>query len=118
MNIAIILELNHRLYPSLDHLQKKLKQKSKHYNGYVNQITINIQTLQNIQSHLYKLFIDDIAGQTSMNENFGKSVVKHLKQSTGFNFISVSTKLEELNIYHMMMELSGALNTLAVTLSK
>jgi fumarate hydratase class II len=70
------------------------------FNEYVNQITINIQNLQNIQSHLYKLFIDDIAVQTSMNVNFGQSLVEHLKQSTGFNFISLSNKLEELNIYH------------------
>jgi fumarate hydratase class II len=41
MNIAIILELNNRLYSSLDLLQKALKQKSEHYNGYVNQITTN-----------------------------------------------------------------------------
>jgi hypothetical protein len=44
MNIAIIWELNHLLYPSSDLLQKELKEKSEHYNGYVNQITINIQT--------------------------------------------------------------------------
>jgi fumarate hydratase class II len=116
MNISIILELKNRLYPSVDVVQKILKQ--KHYDGYDKQVTINIQNLQNIQSHLYKLFVDDVAGQTSMNVNFGKSVVQHIKRSTGFNFISVSTKVEELNIFQMMIELSGGLNTLAITLSK
>jgi hypothetical protein len=47
MNIEIILELYNRLYASLDLLQKALKQKSEHYNGYVNQITTKFSIIFN-----------------------------------------------------------------------
>jgi fumarate hydratase class II len=52
------------------------------------------------------------------SESFGNFVACSLTGLTGFPFINVSNKFQELNTYNIMVEFSGALNALAVCLSE
>jgi fumarate hydratase class II len=81
---------------------------------------MNIERLKTCQSSLYQLAIDDTAVGTEINtpKAFGESVVQCLTGLTDVTFINVLNKFEELNTYNRMVELSGALNTLAVSLSE
>ncbi len=81
---------------------------------------MNIERLKTCQSSLCQLAIDDAAVGTEINtpKAFGESVAQYLTDLTNFPFINVLNKFEELNTYNRMVELSGALNTLAVSLSE
>jgi fumarate hydratase class II len=83
--------------------------------GYVHKILINIECLKTCQTHLCKLAIDDTRATTNIDTqgHFGKSAAKTLKDLTGCSFIHVPNKFEEINTYNVMMDLSGALNTLS-----
>jgi fumarate hydratase class II len=79
-----------------------------------------IQRLKTCESRLYELPIGGTVVSTGINtsEDFGKYVVRQLQCLTGYLFTQISNKFQELNIYDICVELSSALNSLAISLSK
>lgn len=49
---------------------------------------------------------------------FAEAVVENLKKDTGYNFVTAENKFEALACKDALVHLSGALNTLAVSLMK
>jgi fumarate hydratase class II len=143
MHIAAALELNHRLYPALKHLHQELKKKSEdfseiykigrthlqdavpmtlgqEFSGYAHQIAMNIERLKTCEPRLYELAIGGTAVGTGINspKGFGELVARTLKDLTNLPFVDAPNKFEALATHDTMVELSGSLNTLAVSLSK
>ncbi len=143
MHIAAALELNRRLYPALEHLHQELKKKSEdfssiykigrthlqdavpmtlgqEFSAYTHQIAMSIQRLKTCEPRLYELAIGGTAVGTGINapKGFGKLVAQTLNELTQLPFIDAPNKFEALATHDTMVELSGALNTLAVSLSK
>jgi fumarate hydratase class II len=143
MHVAAALELNRRLYPALKHLHDALKKKSKdfssiykigrthlqdavpmtlgqEFSGYTHQIAMSIERLKTCEPRLYELAIGGTAVGTGINtpKGFGKFVSQELKNLTKLPFVEAPNKFEALATHDTMVELSGSLNTLAVSLSK
>ena len=143
MHIAVVLELNRRLYPALQHLHQALKKKSEdfaaiykigrthlqdavpmtlgqEFSAYTYQVAMNIDRLRCCEPRLYALAIGGTAVGTGINtpKGFGKLVAETLKQLTQLPFFDAPNKFEALATHDTMVEVSGALNTLAVSLSK
>jgi fumarate hydratase class II len=92
----------------------------QNFAGYTDQIAMNIERLKTCQSSLYQLPMNYLAGTQGIDvpEGFTKDVAQSLKGLTGFPFIHAAHQFEELHTYNAMIELSGTLNALAVTLSE
>jgi fumarate hydratase class II len=142
MHLAIISQLNYHLCPALQRFKNGLEKKSEDFfvstlcqthlsnavpkifgqdfTEYIRQISSHIQLLITYQNRLYQLSIDNTAAGIEINspKTFVNVFVKSLQAVTGFPFTAVSDGFEELHTYSIMMELSGALNTLAVSLSQ
>ncbi|CAF1524952.1 unnamed protein product [Adineta steineri] len=143
MHVAAILELQRRLYPALTYLHTELKKKSdefasiykigrthlqdavpmtlgQEFSGYTHQIAMGIERLKTSQTRLCELAIGGTAVGTGINtpKGFGKFVAKTLNELTQLPFIDAPNKFEALATHDTMVELSGALNTLAVSLMK
>lgn len=143
MHIATVLELHRQLYPALAHLHSELLQKSEEFatiykigrthlqdavpmtlgqefSGYAHQVAMSIERLKSSQSRLYELAIGGTAVGTGINtpKGFGKLVAKTLEDLTQLPFVDAPNKFEALATHDTMVELSGALNTLAVSLSR
>ena len=143
MHIASTLELNRRLYPALKYLHNQLKRKSdefasiykigrthlqdavpmtlgQEFSAYTHQITMSIERLKSCEAHLYELAIGGTAVGTGINapKEFGKLVAQTLSELTRLPFVDARNRFEALASHDTMVEMSGALNTLAVSLSK
>ncbi|CAF4177058.1 unnamed protein product, partial [Rotaria magnacalcarata] len=143
MHVAAALELNRRLHPALKHLHAALNKKSKdfasiykigrthlqdavpmtlgqEFSGYTHQVAMSIERLKTCEPRLYELAIGGTAVGTGINtpKGFGKFVAAELKELTKLPFVDAPNKFEALATHDTMVELSGSLNTLAVSLMK
>ncbi|CAF0883731.1 unnamed protein product [Rotaria sordida] len=143
MHIATLLELNRRLYPALNYLHSELKKKSEkfssiykigrthlqdavpmtlgqEFSAYTHQIAMGIERLKTCEKRLYELAIGGTAIGTGINapKEFGKLVAQTLNKLTQLPFVDAPNKFEALATHDTMVEVSGALNTLAVSLMK
>ncbi|UJR21058.1 hypothetical protein I4U23_024158 [Adineta vaga] len=143
MHVAVALELNRRLYPALKYLHEELKKKSEEFasiykigrthlqdavpmtlgqefSGYTHQVAMGIERLQTCERRLYQLAIGGTAVGTGINtpKGFGKFVAQTLNELTQLPFVDAPNKFEALATHDTMVEVSGALNTVAVSLMK
>ena len=143
MHIAIILETNKKLMPSLTVLNKELKKKTlkfknivkigrthlqdatpltlgQEFSGYQNQIEENIKRIKETQKELFFLAQGGTAVGTGINtkKNFDKKIIKEIKKYTKINFKPAKNKFAALAAHDAVISFSGALNTLAVSLTK
>jgi len=143
MHVAAALELKRRLHPALQHLHAALKKKSEdfssiykigrthlqdavpmtlgqEFSGYTQQVAMSIERLKTCEPRLYELAIGGTAVGTGINtpKGFGKFVAQTLKDLTKLPFVDAPNKFEALATHDTMVELSGALNTVAASLSK
>ncbi|CAF4435591.1 unnamed protein product, partial [Adineta steineri] len=90
------------------------------FSRYTHQIAMGIERLKTSQTRLCELAIGGTAVGTGINtpKGFGKFVAKTLNELTQLPFIDAPNKFEALATHDTMVELSGALNTLAVSLVK
>ncbi len=75
-----------------------------------------MKSLISSQTWLHQLIIDNTAGGTP--KDFPTYVARYLSASTGIQFIDTPNNLEQLYTYNIIVELSGTLNTLSVSLSE
>lgn len=90
------------------------------FSGYVSQIDHGIRAIKNTLKHLSELALGGSAVGTGLNvpKNYDVIVAKHIANLTGIPFITADNKFESLAAHDAMVETSGALKTLAVSLLK
>lgn len=143
MHIASMLELENSLLKSLDYFHKILSEKTtkfakiikigrthlqdatpltlgNEFSGYAMQIEYNIQRIRDCSKRVLYLAQGGTAVGTGINtdKNFAKEFVIAVSKATGLKFETAPNKFEALASNDTMVELSGALNVLAVSLMK
>jgi fumarate hydratase, class II len=90
------------------------------FSGYVSQIDHGIRAIKNTLKHLSELALGGSAVGTGLNvpKNYDVIVAKHIADLSGLPFVTAENKFESLAAHDAMVESSGALKTLAVSLLK
>ncbi len=90
------------------------------FSGYVSQIEHGIRAIKNTLAHLSELALGGSAVGTGLNvpKNYDVIVAKHIAELSGLPFKTAENKFESLAAHDAMVESSGALKTLAVSLIK
>ena len=90
------------------------------FSGYVSQIDHGLRAINNTLAHLSELALGGSAVGTGLNvpKNYDVIVAKYISELTGYPFKTAENKFESLAAHDAMVESSGALKTLAVSLMK
>ncbi|XP_013184998.1 fumarate hydratase, mitochondrial-like [Amyelois transitella] len=143
MHIAVAMELRDRLMPGLVALKETLSNKSKEFDkiikigrthlmdavpltlgqefsGYVTQLEFGIQRVCACLPRLHYLALGGTAVGTGLNTRIGfaEKCAEEIAKLTGIPFETAPNKFEALAAHDAMVEVSGALNTIAVSLMK
>ncbi len=143
MHIAAVMEIHEFLIPALKKLHAALDKKAKQFDkyvkigrthlqdatpltlgqefsGYVTQIKNGIARMEAVLPHLYELAQGGTAVGTGINskKSFAEKFAKQVAKITGYKFVTAPNKFEALASHDAMVEASGALNVLAVSLMK
>ncbi|MGH6988942.1 MAG: class II fumarate hydratase [Stellaceae bacterium] len=143
MHVAAVTELLKRLQPALSHLQAALEKKAAEFAGvvkigrthlqdatpltlgdefgaYARQIELGLARLKATLPRLYPVAQGGTAVGTGLNAKpgFAARFATELAAATGIAFTSSINKFESLASHDALIELSGALNVLAVSLMK
>ncbi|WP_417622467.1 class II fumarate hydratase [Parasphingorhabdus sp.] len=143
MHVAAARALEVELFPALEQLHDALAEKAhqwksivkigrthlqdatpltlgQEFSGYAAQLVAARDRIESVLPRLLKLAQGGTAVGTGLNapENFGEHIAKEISKITGLKFTSAPNKFAELAAHDTMVELSGALNTLAVSLTK
>ncbi|MEX0829281.1 MAG: class II fumarate hydratase [Nitrospirales bacterium] len=143
MHIATVEQLHHILIPALAHLHQALLKKSQawdgiikigrthlqdatpltlgqEFSGYVAQVQLGIDRIQDSLQRLYPLAQGGTAVGTGLNAqaNFGEKFAEEVARYTQLPFLSAPNKFEALATHDAMVEISGVLNVIAVSLNK
>jgi fumarate hydratase class II len=88
------------------------------FSGYVSQLDHGLQALKNTLPHLAEIALGGTAVGTGLNapKGYDVMVAKKIADLTGLPFITAPNKFEALSSHDSMVETSGALKTLAVSL--
>ncbi|MGB9696438.1 MAG: class II fumarate hydratase [Ignavibacteria bacterium] len=90
------------------------------FSGYVSQIEHGLRAIKNSLKHLSELALGGSAVGTGLNvpKGYDRLVAKYISELTGMPFITAENKFESLASHDAIVEASGALKTLAVSLMK
>ncbi len=141
MHIAAYKKLTKHTIPALEKLRNALQAKSEEFkdlvktgrthlmdatpltvgqefSGYVSQIDHGIRALKSTLAHLTELALGGTAVGTGLNtpENYDVKVAAKIAELTGMPFITAENKFESLSAHDAIVEASGALKTVAVSL--
>ena len=143
IHIAAAEEVHHRLLPALDTIARALEEKSaawkgiikigrthlqdatpmtlgQEFSGYAAQIRNGIERVKATLPRLYALAQGGTAVGTGINcpPGFAERFAEEVARLTGLPFVTAPNKFEALAANDAAVELSGALNVLAVSLFK
>ena len=143
MHIAFAEEVNLTLIPALDYIAKALEAKSaawrdiikigrthlqdatpvtlgQEFSGYAAQVRLGIERVKGCLPRLYALAQGGTAVGTGINcpPGFAERFAEEVAKLTGLPFFTAPNKFEALAANDAAVELSGALNVLAVSLFK
>lgn len=143
MHIAAVLEITQNLLPQLELLEKSLSQKAsefdkiikigrthlqdatpltlgQEFSGYVTQVKYGIERVKDTLPRLRHLAQGGTAVGTGLNtkKGFDVAVADEVTKITGEKFLTAPNKFEALAAHDAIVEASGALNTVAVSLFK
>ena len=143
MHIAAVEEIHRRLIPMITKLRDALQNKSdefknvikigrthlmdatpltlgQEFSGYVQQLTNGLERIDTALPRLYELALGGTAVGTGLNTHpeFAIKAVKNISEISGKPFITGRNKFEGLAAHDALVELSGVLKTLAVSLMK
>ena len=143
MHIVTVQIIHNHLLPALEMLEKALKNKEiafkniikigrthlqdatpitlgQEFSGYRTQVKMGIQRIKNTLPHLYELAQGGTAVGTGLNASpqFGEKFAQKMAELTKLPFISAKNKFEALASEDTFVEVSGALNTIAISLMK
>ncbi len=143
MHIAAVEQVRGRLLPALDHLRRALQAKAdqfadivkigrthlqdatpltlgNEFSAYVQQIAYGIDRVKQTLPRLSELAQGGTAVGTGLNAapGFAEKFAKEVTEITGMPFVTAANKFEALAAHDALVELSGALNTVAVSCMK
>jgi fumarate hydratase class II len=143
IHIAAVEQIHHTLIPALDHLATALETKAKdwmgivkngrthlqdatpltlgqEFSGYAAQVRNGIARVESALPQLYPLAQGGTAVGTGINtkKGFAEAFAAHAADITGLPFITAPNKFEALSAHDAIVELSGMLNVVAVSLFK
>jgi fumarate hydratase class II len=143
MHIAAAVATTHKLLPAVERLASLLRDKSREFShivkigrthlmdavpltlgqefsGYAEQIERSGRRVAQCLARLYELALGGTAVGTGLNAHpeFAGRVAKKIAQLTGLPFVTAANKFEAMAAHDTMVETSGALTTLAVSLTK
>jgi fumarate hydratase class II len=143
MHIAVADQVHHRLLPMLEKLEKALEKKQnefkdvvkigrthwmdatpltlgQEFSGYVTQVRYATQRVNGCLPHLHQLALGGTAVGTGLNTHvdFPVAAAKSIAAETKIPFVTAENKFEALAAHDALVEMSGTLNTIAVSLMK
>ncbi len=143
MHIAVADQVHHRLMPMIEKLHKALSKKQaefkdivkigrthlmdatpltlgQEFSGYASQLRHGWQRIHNTFPHMHELAIGGTAVGTGLNTHpqFAVEVAAEIARETKIAFTSADNKFEALATHDSLVEVSGALKSLAVSLMK
>jgi fumarate hydratase, class II len=143
MHVAAALALHKNLLPAVENLRKAFVQKQKdfkdiikigrthlmdatpltlaqEFSGYSAQLQQGSLRIKNSLPALFELAIGGTAVGTGINTHpeFAEEVARSISRETKLPFVSAENKFAALASHDTLCEVSGALNTLAVSLMK
>merc|ERR1719265_657444 len=143
IHIAVTMQVHNLLYPALKKLHAALAEKSEEFepyiktgrthvqdatpltlgqefSGYAQQIAFAEDRLHDTMKRVYMLAQGGTAVGTGLNapKGFGDAVAEKLKEFTGLAFVSSPNKFESMAAHDALVELSGVLNVIAVSMNK
>lgn len=143
MHIAVADQVHHRLLPALEQFHVSMVKKQKEFeslvkigrthlmdatpltlgqefSGFSTQIKHSVQRVKNTLPHLHELAIGGTAVGTGLNTHpeFAVKVAQAIAKEAGVPFVSAENKFEALATHDALVEVSGALKNLAVSLMK
>jgi len=143
MHIAAVEEIHRRLIPMVTKLRDALSAKSEEFNdiiktgrthlmdatpltlgqefsGYTQQLTNGLERINAALPRLYELALGGTAVGTGLNTHpeFAVNSAEHISKLTGQPFKTARNKFEALAAHDALVEFSGVLKTLAVSLMK
>ncbi|AVO38180.1 class II fumarate hydratase [Pukyongiella litopenaei] len=143
MHIATAMTARDVLLPGLDKLHRAMARKveefdgiikigrthtqdatpltlSQEFSGYTHQIAMGIQRVRDALGRIYELAQGGTAVGTGLNtpEGWGETVAANMAGITGLPFVTAPNKFEALAAHDAMVEISGALKTVAASLFK
>lgn len=143
MHIAVYRYLVEQMLPKVEGLRDTLKAKSEafadvvkigrthfmdatpltlgmEFSGYVSQLDHGIKALKNTFDHLSELALGGTAVGTGLNtpKGYSELVAKKIAEFSNLPFRTAANKFEALAAHDAMVETSGALRQLAVSLMK
>lgn len=143
MHIAVADQVHTRLIPALEKFHSAMSKKQaefdkivkigrthlmdatpltlgQEFSGYATQIKHALARVKNTLPHLHELAIGGTAVGTGLNahKDFSPTVCQFLAKETGISFVPAENKFEALATHDALVEVSGALKTLAVSLMK
>ncbi len=143
MHVAAARAVNARLLPAMKALHQRLAELAsrwaglvkigrthlqdatpltlgQEFSGYAAQIADNIDRVEQLMPRLYRLAQGGTAVGTGLNapKGFAEAFASEMANLTRLPFTSAPNKFAEMAAHDTMVELSGVLNTLAVSLTK
>jgi len=143
MHVAAVLMIEDELVPALTAFHEALDAKTQafasivkigrthlqdavpltlgqEFSGYATQVELAIARVRSTLPHLYPLAQGGTAVGTGLNtkKGFAERFAKEMAELTGKPFVTAANKFEALASRDAMVELSGALNTIAVSFMK
>ena len=93
---------------------------SQEFSGYSHQVAMGIQRAKDALGRIYELAQGGTAVGTGLNTKVGwaEAVAGHMADITGLPFVTAPNKFEALAAHDAMVEMSGALRTIAASLFK
>lgn len=93
---------------------------SQEFSGYTHQVAMGIQRVRDALGRIYELAQGGTAVGTGLNTKIGwaEAVAAHMSDITGIPFVTAPNKFEALAAHDAMVEMSGALKTVAASLFK
>lgn len=143
MHIAAVDAIYHQLIPSISALRDALQVKTNEFreiikigrthlmdatpmtlgnefSAYTQQLTNGLSRIQSALTRLYELGLGGTAVGTGLNTHpdFSRRVADEIAKITQCPFVSAPNKFEQLACHDAVVEFSGVLKTLAVSLMK
>jgi len=143
MHVAAVEQVRHQLLPALEHLLAALHAKAaafegiikigrthlqdatpltlgQEFSGYVRQVGLGIERVRQTLPRLCELAQGGTAVGTGLNTRagFAEAFAAEVARITELPFVTAENKFEALAAHDALVELSGALNTVAASLTK
>jgi fumarate hydratase, class II len=143
MHLSVLESIDHSLIPAMQKLKSALSAKAvefddvvkigrthlqdatpvrlgQEFGGYARQVELGIERLMRVRPSLEELALGGTAVGTGINTDpeFPRRAIEHLSQITGMRLTEAANHFEAQGSKDAIVELSGVLKTIAVSLTK